>query len=413
MNGCATTKVNSFRLFVFSILFQITIWKRKGSVTLAAKSEIMSDPSIKLGGGAINEKKRTFGKEDENGSDSGPPYNPLRHRSHLLHAIEGLDRYPNYLSRWGLEDTEMLERALEERLSFVKSQKQQVMERREAIGRLVSCVAEKSPELKVFLSPPNSWQEVDDILDSRIAKAIFKSKQFSRGNPSIQDVINGDVLIELDVGQLQEVMEEEMFDVYSFPLLKPSFCAKLRLFFQRIMEELGSNPEFSGLTRQSTNDLDYIGVGWITNLVFHLVIRPISSHLFKTTEMGGGTLDWRHGYIAAYSAKPTDGKPRQRLVPHTDDSEVTLNICIGEEFEGGKLHFWGLRGTSEEGVWNGKFKPRVGTAILHSGRKFHEVKTVTNGSRYAYIIWCRSWSGMRARKYFRKKKLTRNLLGCF
>ena len=122
----------------------------------------------------------------------------------------------------------------------------------------------------------------------------------------------------------------------------------------------------------------------------------MSSHLFKTTEMGEGDLDFRHGYIAAYSAKPTDTKPRQRLVPHTDDSEVTLNLCIGEQFEGGELQFWGLRGTADEGTLVGNFRPQIGRALLHAGRNLHEVQTVTEGNRFALIIWSR-WSGIRAK----------------
>lgn len=382
------------------IRLTLLCWLLVATLVKAATTEIMSDSPEKIGGGAINEKKRSFrasGTNTVENQDIG--YNPLLSKSHLMHAIEGLDRYPNYLSRWSLEDTNMLERGLEERLAMVKSQKKQVIQERNAVQRLVARIVKEYPELKDLLKPPQSWQEVkDNILDPRASKAIFKANPFlQREKPNIQDVISGKTLIELNVGQLEHLMEEEMFDVYSFPLLKPSFCAKLRLFFQRVMTEVNENADYSQLSRQIIIDLDNLGFKWLNDLLFHLVIRPMSRHLFKTTEMGEGDLDFRHGYIAAYSAKPTDTKPRQRLVPHTDDSEVTLNLCIGEQFEGGELQFWGLRGTADEGTLVGNFRPKIGRALLHAGRHLHEVQTVTEGNRFALIIWSRSWSGIRAK----------------
>ena len=54
-----------------------------------------------LGGGAINEKQRTLG--DDTASNTRH-FDPLTQKSHLWHALEGLDRYPNYLSRWNDQD---------------------------------------------------------------------------------------------------------------------------------------------------------------------------------------------------------------------------------------------------------------------------------------------------------------------
>jgi hypothetical protein len=134
--------------------------------------------------------------------------------------------------------------------------------------------------------------------------------------------------------------------------------------------------------------------------MLHLILRPMSAHLYQETENMGkaGDLDWRQGYVTAYSVSPTQSKPRQRLVPHTDDSEVTLNICLGDVFEGGLLHFWGLRGSQDSGgsTHSGEYQPQVGRALLHSGRQLHEVTEITAGNRFAYIMWARSWSGTRA-----------------
>lgn len=154
-------------------------------------------------------------------------------------------------------------------------------------------------------------------------------------------------------------------------------------------------------------DLDVIGLGWVNDMLFNLFIRPMTKHLFATSEQlqannigeSASTLDWRHGYIAGYSFSPkgSKGATRHRLVPHTDDSEVTLNCCLGEEsYEGGHVEFYGLRGTGEEGQLVGKVpRPNAGTALLHAGRHLHSVTDVTAGDRYALIVWARSWGVLR------------------
>jgi hypothetical protein len=89
----------------------------------------------------------------------------------------------------------------------------------------------------------------------------------------------------------------------------------------------------------------------------------------------------RHGYIVGYEPKesgedaPAHPSRRSRLVPHTDDSEVTLNVCLGRDFEGGELRLLGSRGGGKEMSEEATVSPRVGYAVLHAGRKLHEVIT--------------------------------------
>ena len=354
-----------------------------------------------------------------------------------------------------------LEYALESRLSDVRKQKSEIVQRRKGIQQLVErylisingeedeAYVLESPEEDCstlwrkhpLLSTPKTWIDLHErkilqeqafkVAHNSISSTYKKQKRNAKGNkskkhtintddatngegssslPNIEDIIVGKVKVDLDPALLEDWMDEEMFDVYSFPLLTPEFCSILRTTL-RDLSTLAESDEFSHLNfGRRVIDLDSIGLGWVTDLLFHVYIKPISQHLFATTEKlvdaddvkndASPILDWRQGYVAGYSADPTGSKgvTRHRLVPHTDDAEVTLNCCLGEEtFEGGSVEFYGLRGTPEEGQLVGRVKrPNIGTALLHSGRHLHAVSQVTSGDRYAFIIWTRSWHHLRS-----------------
>ena len=197
--------------------------------------------------------------------------------------------------------------------------------------------------------------------------------------------------------------------LYLMTQITNQFCGLLRKTLGELSTLAEELDDISPLGRRPI-DLDTIGLGWITDLLYHMFIVPISSHLFATTEKltqhddksesnTTQILDWRQGYVAGYSAVPAErtGATRHRLVPHTDDSEITLNCCLREEtFEGGSVVFSGLRGTPTEGQLVGEVqRPSVGTALLHAGRHLHAVSDVTKGDRYALIIWTRSWGRLR------------------
>jgi hypothetical protein len=365
---------------------------RAGSAAMATSQSPSTASEDVLGGGAINEKERNVNElNPPEPVKSGGSFDPSNHRSHLWHALEGLDRYPSYLSRWQEDDMVELEKALEKQLQKVRDQKKTVLDRRQGIHTMM-----KHLDPKYVLSIPQNWDEVRDMLDPIAAKAIFKSTWYQQEPPSVHDVLSGKSQVDLDAHLLEGLMEQELFDVYSMPLLSRAFCDKLRHFVQAV-SKLGETAEFADLiVGKRPIDLDTVGLSWINNLLFHLIIRPVARHLYKDSETID-ELDWRQGYVAGYSAKPasSDATPRQRLVSHTDDSEVTLNLCIGDDFDGGALQFRGLRGSDDGGQLIGDFQPIQGTALIHAGRHLHEVTEVTRGNRYAFIIWARSWKGTR------------------
>jgi len=440
------------------LLLYAVILITRGSTTNATQmlSSTSSHSSISqemhaIGGGAINEKQRLYqqsskkittnnndstGNNDSTNNDTS--WNPNEHLSHILHALVGLDRYPHYLNRISDIDTLALEHALESKLSDVRKQRAEINQRRAGIKQLVrrymmdkNYIVDDEDTAKdnteehcgmlwknhPLLSPPKDWIDLRErnILQEAAFKVAHQSTNKKRRKPkskkdntqlSMTDIIEGKVQVDLDPSLLEDLLQQEMYDVYSIPLLTPEFCNILRTTL-RELSKLAETTEFAHLQLgRRVIDLDLLGLGWITDLLFHMYIQPISQHLFAQTEKlvasdsdSASTIDWRQGYVAGYSAQPSESKgaTRHRLVPHTDDAEVTLNCCLGEEnYEGGSVEFYGLRGTEEEGQLIGVARrPNVGTALLHSGRHLHAVESVSKGDRYALIIWTRSWMNLR------------------
>ncbi|XP_020216648.1 uncharacterized PKHD-type hydroxylase At1g22950 isoform X2 [Cajanus cajan] len=91
---------------------------------------------------------------------------------------------------------------------------------------------------------------------------------------------------------------------------------------------------------------------------------------------------------------------------HVDDSEVTLNVCLGKQFSGGELFFRGVRcekhvntGSHSEEIFDYCHVP--GRAVLHRGRHRHGARATTSGHRVNLLLWCRS-SVFREMKRYQK-----------
>lgn len=215
----------------------------------AAAKIINGEETNNLGGGAINEKVRLYNATISNldGTDGSADYlisgtdgwDPRHHLSHMLHALVGLDRYPNYLSRFReLSDVDVLEDALVQRLEQVRQQKLGIIERRRGIRELVR----RYNKLKDYatpdgdqddcsqlwhfhLRPPTTWAELREkrVLNENAFNVAYVSlkttKQKEQRSVEIGDIIDGKVHVDLDPALLEGWMDQEMFDVYSFPLL--------------------------------------------------------------------------------------------------------------------------------------------------------------------------------------------------
>jgi len=334
----------------------------QNAASVAANSLRWEEPDSSetnpLDDGSINEKEIHVARK-------------AKELSPILHASFGLDHYPNYLLRWDMASIEELEGRLEKQLELVRKQKETARRRLEA-------TASFNQEL--------STMELDQFLDPRFLDCL---KPGGGIRPS----------------RLKNILEEECDGAFSFPLLRPDFCQRLlesaEKYQQGVEHQALESMDYAARERPLV--LDLMKLDWLNDALLEHVINPIAQLVMEEEVGDEGGLDWRHGYIVSYAAPELQGNgtefgkpPRSKLVAHSDDAEVTLNVCLGRDYSGGELVVYGRRGTDQELVPQTTIQPRKpGMALLHSGRQLHEVLPVEKGQRFGLIVWTRSLRGVR------------------
>lgn len=179
-----------------------------------------------------------------------------------------------------------------------------------------------------------------------------------------------------------------------------------------MIEEI-ENFESAGLPISRPNSMNNYGVildeiGF-TPLLADLrdkCVLPFAELFFP--EDGGTSLDSHHGFVVlllllsplpslhALQVQYKIGEDID-LDFHYDDSEVTLNVCLGKKFEGnstrgsfsshskehtgGALYFKGLLTDPSTHNCEYEYHHKVGTGIIHAGQHRHGAKPLTAGER--------------------------------
>lgn len=107
-------------------------------------------------------------------------------------------------------------------------------------------------------------------------------------------------------------------------------------------------------------------------------------------ELGDALLDGHHSYLVDYGPGADED-----LGFHVDDSEVTLNLCLGDTFSGAELVMLGRRcdvhrQTPVRPSEIIEIDHEPGTCVLHLGRHRHRVDPILRGRRRNLIAWLRS-----------------------
>ncbi|CAD7945340.1 unnamed protein product [Amoebophrya sp. A25] len=112
--------------------------------------------------------------------------------------------------------------------------------------------------------------------------------------------------------------------------------------------------------------------------------------------------DYRYGFSIGYANANRDKANGSRNISrvgldcHTDDSEVSLTIRLGREYEGGEVGLRWKIGDKFEGEEQCLIKQKNGEGTLFYGQQFHEVHPVTSGERQMLVVWFRGEKTFRA-----------------
>jgi len=194
-----------------------------------------------------------------------------------------------------------------------------------------------------------------------------------------------------DRESLRSIMVEETTGVFSFDMLTEEYCNKL-------LEEIAHFESWCVDHRlkvyrpNSMNNygaiLDDFGFYPILQEWVSQLVTPFSRFLYP--HFGGNSLDSHHGFVVEYKmGKDVD------LDFHVDDSDVTLNVCLGKKFKDGTLYFRGVRcnqhtNTPSKSGEEFNYSHEIGRGVLHVGSHRHGANEITSGERYNLIIWCTS-----------------------
>lgn len=209
-----------------------------------------------------------------------------------------------------------------------------------------------------------------------------------------------DALNEKTEESFKSILSEPSPGIFVFEMLQPRFCEMLLAEVENF-EKWVHETKFRIMRPSTMNKygavLDDFGLETMLQKLMEDFVRPIATVFFH--EVGGSTLDSHHGFVVEY------GMDRDvDLGFHVDDSEVTLNVCLGKHFSGGELFFRGVRcerhvntETQPEEILDYGHVP--GHAILHCGRHRHGARATTSGNRMNLLLWCRSSIFRELRKY--------------
>jgi len=194
-----------------------------------------------------------------------------------------------------------------------------------------------------------------------------------------------------DKASWRAVLEEHMpgGQAMSFPLFTDAFCEEL----------CGEIYNFyaSGLEARRPNSMNNYGI--VLNEIglepmidqLQLMLQPLGELLFPGP---GNDWDGHHCFIVRYREGEDLG-----LDMHTDDSDVTFNVCLGVDFDGAGLRFCGMLGASDHRKSQYTYKHKKGRCIVHLGRRRHGADDVTRGERLNLILWNHSSTYRKSNEY--------------
>lgn len=198
-----------------------------------------------------------------------------------------------------------------------------------------------------------------------------------------------------DAAAVRAGLEEVAPGIYSLPFFTSRLC-------DHLLDELDGY-RASGLPIRRPNSMNNygiivneIGLRPAINALQDRYIQPIASLLYPAE---ASVMDGHHSFMVQYRPDEDLG-----LDQHTDDSDVTVNVNLGREFEGAGLTFCGISGTPSHRHVSVTYQHVKGRAVMHLGAQRHGADEISKGERNNLIIWnwnsaYRAAGGNRARGF--------------
>jgi hypothetical protein len=176
--------------------------------------------------------------------------------------------------------------------------------------------------------------------------------------------------------------EEISPNVFIFPMFTQDFCQRVVSAFLNEKDYASKN----GIPIHRPNNMNTsgaimksLGMEALMEVLQDRILEPIGQDLFPET---GSEFTNHHSFLVHYTAGADLG-----LDMHTDDSDVTFNCCLGQEFTGAKLQICGVMGEPNHRHSKLEYAHRPGWVICHLGRQRHGADDIDSGERINLINW--------------------------
>eukprot|EP00698_Gefionella_okellyi_P025047 TRINITY_DN904_c0_g1_i1.p1 TRINITY_DN904_c0_g1~~TRINITY_DN904_c0_g1_i1.p1 ORF type:complete len:322 (-),score=34.04 TRINITY_DN904_c0_g1_i1:854-1819(-) len=179
--------------------------------------------------------------------------------------------------------------------------------------------------------------------------------------------------------------------VWSGRLFDPSYCQRLieRCISATLLyQDLAPLLSIKGLPIDKVLTASESFMGPLTDILNRCFVEKLHPSMH---------LELQTAYVICYTEKGDREHPA-----HQDASDLTLNVCLGQQFTGGRLKFAAnpaamvqVRGEPDSKL-DMKFMPElafhtvdheVGRCHIHSGAHIHGATVLESGSRYNLICW--------------------------
>eukprot|EP00438_Fugacium_kawagutii_P023546 Skav200901 [mRNA] locus=scaffold1581:222139:223539:+ [translate_table: standard] len=177
----------------------------------------------------------------------------------------------------------------------------------------------------------------------------------------------------------KDLLREETPGVYSFELFNSDFCDLLLQEIdhaQETIREALDRP--NGMNRYGIV-LNQLGLEPLITVLQQEYLMPLMTSLYPTESEG---CEDHHCFIVRYRHDEDVG-----LDMHEDDSDVTLNACLGKDFSGATLSFCGLVTDEKHRKLQHTYAHEKGRAVIHLGRHRHGADNIESGERVNFILW--------------------------